>query len=76
MGQSFHQVSGQGLIEGIKWSKGWGEGEAGSSHPGLCPGFWLRLVPSEGAGRDEGEGLHLFPPVILLPPGGLLLEGK
>ena len=29
----FQQVSGQGFTEGIKWPKGWGQGEASSSHP-------------------------------------------
>lgn len=46
----FQQVSGQGFTEGIKWPKGWGQGEASSSHPEVSWGLWLRVVPRQGGG--------------------------
>lgn len=47
----FQQVSGQGFTEGIKWPKGWGQGEASSSHPEVSWGLWLSLVPRQGGGE-------------------------
>lgn len=51
----FQQVSGQGFTEAIKWPKGWGQGKASSSHPEVSWGLWLRLVPRQGAGGNEGR---------------------
>lgn len=49
----FQQISGQGLIDGIRWPKGWSEGE------GISLGFMAQACAQARGWGETGGGVLL-----------------